>query len=56
MNMSDGKLSSPDTNGAGAAHLTLRPDPLVTGKRVLLALVLLLAPLGGLAGERDESS
>jgi hypothetical protein len=42
MNMSDETLSSRDTHGAGAAHLTLRPDLLVTGKRVLLALGLWL--------------
>ena len=40
--MSDALLSSRDTHGAGASHLTLRPDPLVTGKRVLLALGLWL--------------
>jgi uncharacterized protein len=40
MNMSDETLSSCDTHGAGAAHRA--PDPLVTGKRVLLALGLWL--------------
>ena len=38
--MSDEILSSRDTQGAGAAHRG--PDPLVTGKRVLLALGLWL--------------
>ncbi len=38
--MSDETLSSRDTHGAGAAHRG--PDPLVTGKRVLLALGLWL--------------
>ena len=40
--MSDEIQSSRDTHSAGAAHLTLGPDPLVTGKRVLLALGLWL--------------
>ena len=42
--MSDKTLSSGDTHGTGAAHRG--PDPLVTGKRVLLALGLWLLAAG----------
>jgi hypothetical protein len=44
MNMSDEILSSRDIQGAAAAHRG--PDPLVTGKRVLLALGLWLLAAG----------